>query len=80
MNTNSEDETKVKYVAVCCPPGTSWTAFWGIFLVLLGALGLLTSFMPLQQLGRYILPAFLLLWGGYLLFAWLRAYPKKDGF
>lgn len=80
MNTKSEDETKVQYVAVCCPPCTSRMAFWGIFLVLLGASGLLSALMPLQQLGRYILPAFLLLWGGYLLFAWLRAFPKKEGF
>jgi len=80
MNTKSENETKMQFVAVCCAPSTGWKAFWGIFLVLLGALGLLSTFMPLQHLGHYLLPAFLLLWGGYLLYAWLRAYSKKDGF
>ncbi len=67
MDTQNNNETKVQYVPVCCAPGSGWAAFWVILLILLGGLGLLSTFVPAQHLGRYILPAFLLLWGGYLL-------------
>jgi len=67
-NPNSNDRNTV-YIYGCCAPGTGRAVFWGIALVLLGGLGLLSAFVPFQHLGRYILPAFLLLWGGYILFS-----------
>lgn len=63
MNTQNSGENNVKYIAVCCVPN----AFWGILLVLLGGIGLIGAFIPLQHIGQYVLPAFLVLWGGYLL-------------
>ncbi len=68
MNTQDKNETNVQYLAVCCcGPNTRRAIFWGIVLILLGGLGLLSTFVPLQHLGKYILPAFLLLWGSYIL-------------
>ena len=66
---NSENTNQKPYSRTCCGASTGrWTAFWGILLVILGGLGLLSNFFPLQHLGGYILPAFLLLWGAFILF------------
>ncbi len=69
MNTGTSREDKVTYVATCCGPCTPWQAvFWGIVLVGLGGLGLVSAFVPIPiALGRYILPALLVLWGAFCL-------------
>ena len=74
MNTQNTHEDKGSYVAVCCGPCSGWrAAFWGIVLVALGGLGLLSLFVPLPpSLGRYIFPVLLVLWGGFILFNWRR--------
>ena len=68
MDSQDRSESKAQYVAVCCCPGAGRATFWGILLVLFGALGLLSIVLPSVNLGRYLLPAFLILWGTYLLF------------
>ena len=69
MNTQNINEDKVRYVAACCGPNGAWrSAFWGSVLILLGGLGLLSTFVPLQNVGRSVLPALLVLWGGFILF------------
>jgi hypothetical protein len=75
MNTSNASETKTKYVGMCCAPSAGGAIFWGILLVLLGGLGLLSAIMPLEHLARYILPAFLVLWGGYILFSLHQLHP-----
>ncbi len=68
MNNDNSIPSKGNISGVCCAPFSARrTVFWGAALVLLGALGLLSIVFPLQPLGRVILPAFLLLWGGALL-------------
>ncbi len=69
MNTETHREDKPAYVAVCCGLCTGWQAvFWGLVLVGLGGLGVLSAFVPLPiSLGRYILPALLVLWGAFVL-------------
>lgn len=76
MNTQKTDENNIKVIAVCCANGARWIAFWGIILVLLGGLGLLSAFTPIQQIARFIFPAFLVLWGAYLLFALFQARER----
>lgn len=62
-NTNLKPSTQV-----CCGASAGWhAAFWGVALVALGGLGLLSNFVPLQHLGGYILPAFLMLWGAFIM-------------
>ncbi len=64
-----ENSTKNQAAQACCrasAPGRS--AFWGILLVILGGLGLLSNLVPLHNIGGYILPALLMLWGGFILF------------
>lgn len=74
MNTEKDLENKMQVVAVCCGACRGWrAAYWGIVLVLLGGLGLLSAFVPLQDLGRIIFPALLVLWGGYILLGIRRA-------
>ncbi len=73
MNTQKTDENNVKVIAVCCGTGARWMAFWGIILVLLGGLGLLSAFTPIQPIARYILPGFLVVWGAYLLLTLFQA-------
>lgn len=68
MDTPNSNDTKIKVVSVCCAPSAGWAAFWGILLITLGGLGLLSTVVPLQSIGRYILPALLVLWGGTILF------------
>jgi hypothetical protein len=75
MNTSNASETKTKYVCMCCAPGAGQAVFWGILLVLLGGLGLLSAFMPLVHVGDYVLPAFLVVWGAYILFSLRRSSP-----
>ena len=74
MNNQNTREEKASYVAVCCGLCAGWrAAFWGIVLVGLGGLGLVSLFVPLSpSLGRYILPVLLVLWGGLLLLNWRR--------
>jgi hypothetical protein len=36
---------------------------------------LLSAIVPLEHIGRYILPAFLVLWGGYILFSLRQIHP-----
>jgi hypothetical protein len=68
MNNANSNETKAQHIVACCAPISGRRAiFWGGVLVLLGAFGLLSIWMPAQQLGRFVLPAFFLLWGGALL-------------
>jgi len=68
MNNTDMKETKV--VLTCCGIDSGkWMMFWGILLILLGALGLLSTLWPTQHLGQFLLPGFLLLWGGMLLFS-----------
>ncbi len=62
---NQNVNTNRSYLPACC--GAGQAAFWGILLVLLGGFGLLSTVFPLQHLWQYVLPAFLLIWGGYLL-------------
>ncbi len=74
MNTQNSREDKVPSVAVCCGPCASWGAvMWGIVLIGLGGLGLVSLFVPLPPtLGRLIWPALLVLWGGLILLNRLR--------
>ncbi len=68
MNSDNSIPSKGNISGVCCAPFSARrTVFWGAVLVILGALGLLSVLFPSQQLGRVILPAILLLWGGMLL-------------
>jgi hypothetical protein len=68
MNTHPVNPANPQSGAVCCGPlSARRAAFWGSVLLLLGGLGLLSVLFPAQPLGRFILPAFLLLWGGGLL-------------
>ena len=69
MNTQNSSENKVPYAMVCCGPCASWqTVMWGIVLIGLGGLGLVSLFVPLPPtLGRFILPALLVLWGSLTL-------------
>ncbi len=67
MDTRNENGNKVQYVGVCCGSSIWSAAFWGILLVILGGLGLLSNVLPFQQLARYIVPGFFVLWGGYIL-------------
>ena len=69
MDNPNVNDSKTVYVYGCCAPGTGQAVFWGIVLILLGGLGLISAFAPLQHLGRYILPAFLVLWGIDILFS-----------
>ncbi len=70
MNTTDVNKTNQEVVAMCCccAPSRVWAAFWGIVLISLGGLSLVNTVIPLQNVGRYILPAFLILWGGFILF------------
>ncbi len=70
MNTEIHREDTPTRVAICCGLCTGWQAVcWGIVLILLGALGVLGAFVPLPvSLGRFILPALLVLWGSFLVF------------
>ncbi len=69
MNTETSREDKASYVAVCCGPCAPWQAvYWGIVLIGLGGLGLASAIVPLPlALGRFILPALLVLWGSFQL-------------
>jgi hypothetical protein len=68
MNTVNPDPSQRQYLAVCCAPISGRRMlFWGSVLLLLGGLGLMSILFPAQQLGRVILPVFLLMWGGALL-------------
>ncbi len=67
MDNSNANKSKTEYVAVCCTPSAWWAAFWGIVLISLGGLSLLGTVIPLQHVGRYILPAILILWGGAIL-------------
>ena len=69
MNTETHREDTVTTIAACCGACAPWQAvFWGLVLVGLGGLGVLSAFVPLPlSLGRYILPALLVLWGAFLL-------------
>ncbi len=68
MNSDNFLPSKGNISGVCCAPFSARrTVFWGAALVLLGALGLLSILYPVLPVGRVILPAFLLLWGGALL-------------
>ncbi len=71
MNTGTSREDKVTYVATCCGPCVPWQAvFWGIVLIGLGGLGLASVIVPIPlAIGRLILPALLVLWGGFCLFS-----------
>ncbi len=73
MNTQTMNEDNVRYVAICCGPNAGRTVFWGVGLICLGGLGLLSLFVPLQPLGRFIWPLFLVLWGGMLLLSLRRS-------
>ena len=65
---NTENTNQNQSTQVCCGASAGWwAAFWGIVLVALGGLGLLSNFVPFQHFGGYILPAFLLLWGAFIL-------------
>ncbi len=70
MNTETSRENKASYVAGCCGVCAPWQAvLWGIVLIGLGGLGLASVFVPIPlALGRLILPALLVLWGGFCLF------------
>ncbi len=69
-----ENTTKNQSAQVCCGTTSGWrSAFWGIILVILGGLGLLSNLVPIQHLGGYILPALLVLWGGFILIKSLRS-------
>ena len=70
MSTKSTDETQSQYACWCGASGRARAVFWGSILVLLGGLGLLGAFVPLHNLAQYLLPAFLILWGGFILVSW----------
>jgi predicted MFS family arabinose efflux permease len=64
MNTENTNQP----TQVCCGASAGWrAAFWGVVLVALGSLGLLSNLVPLQHLGGTILPALLMLWGAFIL-------------
>lgn len=67
MNTKSLEGAKNECICWCGASAGVRAFFWGILLVLLGSLGLLQIFVPIQGLGMYLLPAFLILWGGFIL-------------
>ncbi len=68
MNTQNTNKTVIQPVMVCCAHSTSRAIFWGIVLIVLGGLGFLNTLVPLRHLGSYVLPALLVLWGGFILF------------
>ncbi|MGB7538755.1 MAG: hypothetical protein WBM17_09465 [Anaerolineales bacterium] len=69
MNSHNSIPNRENNSGICCAAfSTRRAVFWGSVLVLLGVLGLLSVLSPSLQLGRVVLPAFLLLWGGVLLF------------
>ena len=70
MNTENSAESRNQVVPVCCGPISNRRAlFWGGILIVLGAALLLDLLLPLQHFGRFILPAFLMLWGAAILLA-----------
>ena len=66
---NNENISQNQSLQTCCGASTGRrSAFWGSLLLVLGTLGLLSNIFPFQHLGGYILPAFLMLSGGFILF------------
>jgi hypothetical protein len=74
MHTENADDNQVRWVYACCGASPRLRSrFWGSMLLLLGGLGVLSSVMPLQGIGKYVLPAFLALWGVFILWNVLRS-------
>ncbi len=68
MNVENTNANWGQTAYFCCGIGPRLRSlFWGSALLLLGSLGALGNFVPLQGVGKYILPAFLALWGVFLL-------------
>ncbi len=67
MNVQESNPNPMVVVNGCCPNCARSAAFWGIVLIIFSGLGLLSAFVPQLNVGRYLLPAFFLAWGIYLL-------------
>jgi hypothetical protein len=68
MSTTNLPEQQSSSERNCCgQTRRSRSGFWGIFLILLGATIFLSNFVPFQHFGRYVFPAFLIVWGAYVL-------------
>ncbi len=72
MNTENANTRQAEYFCCCARPRLR-ALFWGSALLLLGSLGVLGNLVPLQGVGKYVLPAFLALWGAILLWNALRS-------
>jgi uncharacterized membrane protein len=55
-NTN-ERETRTVYVSCCAPVAGSGGSFWGVLLLVIGLIWLLSSLTLVASAGKFILPA-----------------------
>jgi hypothetical protein len=61
-NTN-ERETHAVYVSCCAPVDGSGASFWGVLLLVIGFIWLLSSLALVASVGKFILPAILITLG-----------------
>ena len=50
-------ETRTIYVGCCAPADESRVSFWGVFLLVIGIIWLLSSLALVATVGKFILPA-----------------------
>lgn len=72
MIENKSGDLEQRSAVVCC--GGQSQRFWGVVLLIFGAILLLGTQVPLVGFGKYLFPAFLLVWGGWKVWTAAR-YP-----
>ncbi len=75
MIDNRSEPSETRDGVACC--GRQGQLFWGVVLLLFGGILLLGTHVSLIGLGKYLLPAFLILWGGWKV--WTAARLRVNG-
>ena len=64
LNQQSQREIHYVYGWCCTPVGRRGASFWGVALVLIGAVVLLSQVTPFSlEIGKFLWPALLMAWG-----------------